>query len=739
VAALAAGMGGPSLPETRLSIDARGELDAGRVRGRVEVVDRGARVEADVDAPRSMLGGRARRARGDRAAPIAARLLADNVVLERFAALLPPSLRRARGTARARLRVSGRADAPLLTGEVTLARAGFAPPGRGRADDLDIVARLQGASDELSVWAAARYGDAPLVVMDGTLRAPLGRVLRGERPPREAMAIRVDARVPSFDLARLGGVVGGVVSGAATVRGTVAAPSLTVSARGDRVRVGELAVPKVALEAKADRARAEVAIEARSGVRKGTAPGRLSITARVPLADPAGPIDGSLRASGFAFAWGGVRGATARDERDDITAGARASGVVDAALALSGMRDRPTVRGYVAGRALGLAIAALGRPLHDGRLRIDVSDDALVLSELSLVSGGEGRVTARGRLALDGLRPTHVEATVEAKRLPIIQSGLAAEVDAKLAIRGARTAEGMAGTITVEEGSARLPRLATGRKLQSTGPLEDVVFVDAEAKRRAERRSSDGDGRPKVTVIARIPGPFRVRAPELNADLQGTIEIVVDAQGRVRLGGSAEAQEGTFELLGRRYTIERARVAFTGATPPNPAIDVRLARQLPTARIFIALQGTVSQPTITLGSDPPLYDSAQVLAIVLGGDPDARTPRDQPRVEDRAVGALSGLIIGRLKEQVLPGLPIDVLKVDTGPEGLATTRLEVGKWLGDRVYVSYIRQFGATTGIRRRNSNEGAVQYQVGRGVSIGTRFGDAAVGALDLFWTLRF
>ena len=173
--------------------------------------------------------------------------------------------------------------------------------------------------------------------------------------------------------------------------------------------------------------------------------------------------------------------------------------------------------------------------------------------------------------------------------------------------------------------------------------------------------------------------------------------------------------------------------------PPNPVLDIKLTRQLPNSRIFVSLSGTASRPTITLGSDPPLYDSTQVLAIVLGGDPDSRTPRDQTSTGDKAVGALSGLIIGKLKDQILPGLPIDVLKVGTGSDGFSSTRLEVGKWIGERIYVSYVHQFGATTGIRRKNSNEGAVQYRVGHGFSIDTRFGDAAVGALDFFWTLRF
>ena len=57
-----------------------------------------------------------------------------------------------------------------------------------------------------------------------------------------------------------------------------------------------------------------------------------------------------------------------------------------------------------------------------------------------------------------------------------------------------QTPDGMSGTVVVEKGTANLPKLAGGKKLQSTGPLEDVKFVDASGAARRGQAQSGGEG-----------------------------------------------------------------------------------------------------------------------------------------------------------------------------------------------------------------------------------------------------
>jgi translocation and assembly module TamB len=195
-------------------------------------------------------------------------------------------------------------------------------------------------------------------------------------------------------------------------------------------------------------------------------------------------------------------------------------------------------------------------------------------------------------------------------------------------------------------------------------------------------------------------------------------------------------------VLGRRYSIERARVGFGGEAELDPEIDVRLTRELSTTRLIIEVHGTAKKPALTLTCDPPIYDQSEVIAAILSGDP-ATQRVDDRSLDSKVTGAISGLLVGKIKDQIAPGLPIDVIKVDTGTEGatgLGDTRVEVGKYITDTVYVSYVHQFGSTfVGTQRFNSNEADLEWRFKKRYELETGFGDAAVGKVNLFWTIRY
>src|SRR5262249_38960590 len=162
-------------------------------------------------------------------------------------------------------------------------------------------------------------------------------------------------------------------------------------------------------------------------------------------------------------------------------------------------------------------------------------------------------------------------------------------------------------------------------------------------------------------------------------------------------------------------------------------LDIRITREITDAVIAVEVRGTTSKPKVSFASDPPIYTEPQIIGIVVSGDPGATRVSDRS-LDQKVVGALSGIIVGKLKDQIAPGLPIDVLKVDVGDSGytdLVSTRVEVGKYITEQIYVSYVHQFGALQlGTRRLNANEASVEWRFKRHFEINTMFGDAGVGA---------
>jgi translocation and assembly module TamB len=271
-----------------------------------------------------------------------------------------------------------------------------------------------------------------------------------------------------------------------------------------------------------------------------------------------------------------------------------------------------------------------------------------------------------------------------------------------------------------------------GRQLQPLGPLEDVHFTD---------EPEPGPPLPRLDaeVIAHIPGPFKVRARDLEADLRGQLDVLI-TDGKPRLSGFAETTWGRIDLFGHRYEVEHARVDFDGRAEPNPTVDVRLTRKISGTTLVVEVHGTAQKPELALASDPPTYDSSQIVGLLVSGDPANPGLSDNRRgllagTQGTVAGAVSNLLVHRITEQLMPGLPFEV-----HVKGGRAARIELGHRITDRVYLRYAHHFGATGGgIHQMNANEAGVQVRLRQRTSLTLRFGDAGVGVIVVSWMLRF
>src|SRR5262249_10180783 len=129
-------------------------------------------------------------------------------------------------------------------------------------------------------------------------------------------------------------------------------------------------------------------------------------------------------------------------------------------------------------------------------------------------------------------------------------------------------------------------------------------------------------------------------------------------------------------------------------------------------------------------------------------------PRASPGMKTTLADAMMSAMFGALASTFLPKIGLDVFKFglatpesrrSANPAAVAAqnaydsgmqTRVEVGKYIGKRMYLSYERIFGAQAGT---NSNEARLEYHVTPRLTLQSLFGDAGVGGLDLFWTYRY
>lgn len=638
-----------------------------------------------------------------------------------------------------RLALPPLADTPIKAGRIdgnVQVTGTFDDPHLG----VGLIARGLAAADvdEIDVSLQAALDGDPAGRSDASLQVWLrgGALLRAEarapgllqrireRQPLRDQPLSMDAFVPAYDLARATQFGGRVVANA-LVRGTPGRPDVRAQARVDGLRSVQTNFGTVQVQGDAtyDGTAAAAQLEIREG--QG---GRLSVRAQVPVARAA-PWQIDAIAQRFVI---DLRGSGA------VTAIRSAHAQVDGEVHLRGSRAQPEPAGSLQVRDGALALAADPTEYRDVRLDLRLQRGELTLRELSMTSTGGGIARLAGVARLQGASLQRADAHLTVERFPAQRGGAGFWLDARadLSVDGGRP---LRARVSIPEASVRLPQLAMGKKLQPLEPLQDVRFVDRRAQREEAKQAARAGAEVLAEIAVQAPG-VNLRSGEISSVAQADLVVVI-APPQVRLRGAAGASGGWVEILGRRYNIDRARAGFSGEAAPDPTLDVRLTRQAPSALLVLEAHGTAKRPELRLTSEPPIYDQSQVIAMVLNGDP-GQTQGPERGIDQRVVGALSGLILGQLKSQLAAQLPVDVLKVDVGSEGytgLADTRLEVGKYLSDDLYISYMHQFGSQTGTRRRNTNQASLEYRFLRSYNLVTMFGDAGVGSLDLYWRRQF
>ena len=147
---------------------------------------------------------------------------------------------------------------------------------------------------------------------------------------------------------------------------------------------------------------------------------------------------------------------------------------------------------------------------------------------------------------------------------------------------------------------------------------------------------------------------------------------------------------------------------------------------------------------MALPVDPPVYDQATLVGLVLAGS--TRRTSDGSVISfhelNRQIGGiLSNVILHKIKEQMAAILPTETFEpVDNQSQArFALSPLEVGRYVSDRVYISYEHQFGASIGRSAANANESQIKVRLPHGGELDTAVGDAGVAGVYLYWTYRY
>jgi translocation and assembly module TamB len=544
--------------------------------------------------------------------------------------------------------------------------------------------------------------DTRIALRSGTLRA------EGTWGPERA---DIRASLAALDLAAFAALApqlgpSGTVTGEARVTGTTAAPEITATLRGTRLRsTVEAARGLPPGEAKLDlRRTAEGLLTASAEARIGTQQ-RLNATARFPRGPAAdapfeATLDGALDL--------GLLSAPL------LAAGAdRVTGRMTLALRASGTPNAPQFGGEarLAGGAyrngvLGIAYSDLAGTLRpEGpRLRVDIA----------------GRTPENGRLRIAGtIEPLTAglpaDLTLTATNARVVSSALAqATMDAELRLIGAALRDArLAGTVRVQRVEIRVPeRLGSG--VRTLEPVIERGTPPNGAPRATPVNAPPPStaGLPPIVLAIEISAPRNVfvRGRGLDVELGGTLNVT-GTLNAPSINGALDMRRGDVTVIGRRITFERGRLAWYGGIMPDLALRASSQAGQVTARLDIT--GPPTSPELVFSSTPELPPDEVAARLLFDRPLRDLSPFEIAQIAYALAGAtglpggdVAGSFLGRVRDT----LGLDRLAVggggenagrDTSREDRSGATLEAGRYVADGVYV------GAKQGTQPGSSSVG--------------------------------
>jgi autotransporter translocation and assembly factor TamB len=651
-----------------------------------------------------------------------------------FVAMDDPRLGRA--VFAADLRASGTQVAPSLVGQVDLVDF--------PVEELSLTSglTLTTAGEALELRLHAEAGGRELFI--GDVHVPdlpalfsgraAGELLRDERLRGQVRAPNISLATLSSLSAALGGLLESIVGdGALTVNAEFAGgsegptASLVAALRNPRSRIAGQPPPfarsvNVTAAAGPDGVRASVLLG------QGERGGHLSLEAALSVSTTAlvdgtagdfgaWPLEVSLESHRF-----NLRGLSSL--QPDIFG--PSSGELDVNLRVTGTPSAPKPSGHVIARFDELMVAVAGLRYEDVTVAFDVDPARITLRPLRIE---QGRNTLDLTIELD--TPTYAAAdmairgALKTQRFRVVRRDDAdVRITTDLTFGGSVARPRISGDIRVDSGRIS-PEMST-RRLQPIGLPRDVRIVTAEELESARLMAAE-TGRaeqvlPEFDIRVVIPTRFfHVSSDMLDLFLSGTVQVGTTG-GRITLGGRIIVDEGTVELYGRRFVVEEeSGVVFGGTTELNPRLNVRAHYPIVDVDlspiglvttdgsfISVVVSGTAESPQLKLSSNPPM-DESNIISVLLTDAPVGQMGAEGIGAEQQALNMFVGLATGRFASLLRGDLPIDVLRVEAGEQGLTDARLRVGKRITRDLLVLYEANFGAK---EDENANQIRVQYR---------------------------
>jgi translocation and assembly module TamB len=320
----------------------------------------------------------------------------------------------------------------------------------------------------------------------------------------------------------------------------------------------------------------------------------------------ASPLGGGIRYNGPAEVLWSLTGMASQ----------QLSGPIGVAADFSGRVQSPQLTGVIRANNLTFVDETYGTRITNLALQGNFTSSQLEITRLS-GRAGTGTIEGGGTVGFASAAgyPMDIRLTLDQAQLAR-SDNIGATLSGDVAITNSRAAGALIS------GDLRLPELRYQIIRQGAAQVVELAGV----RRKGEPLPPPGgvqtaEGTPsvwKLDLKLRADNQLFIAGMGLESEWSADLHVQgTTATPSIR--GEADLLRGTYSFSGRRFELTRGHIAFTGARPPNPRLDIVASADVDDVTVNLNVSGSANNPQIAFTSSPALPQDEIMARVLFGG------------------------------------------------------------------------------------------------------------------------
>jgi len=272
-------------------------------------------------------------------------------------------------------------------------------------------------------------------------------------------------------------------------------------------------------------------------------------------------------------------------------------------------------------------------------------------------------------------------------------------------------------------GKANTPEISKPllvQALDSTSGRMDTLVINKVDMAKADTSRLDYFKNLKGKLRLKIPKNAWIKNENMYVEISGDLELLKEHEF-FELFGNVDVVRGQYELLGRKFVIDKGILNFEGGERMMPKLGIQASysfrnTQGITQKLSVDIQGFPDSLALNFTLDNSSINEGDALSYILFGRSMNELTLDQQQGIAGSGGSMAeqvaaSLVSSQLTKLLGSKLNVDYLEIKS-EGGFENASLTVGKYITKDLFASYEQQFGQTD-IKGIPSYQLNLEYQI--------------------------